>query len=112
MTTATAPLPVSCSRNSSAKALWRLSARRTMDRSPRNSRTDITLLILAWWMAGLDGLSERSRQAAASRVFQSGGNSFAWGAALGAYALKHCPKGLAVLHDTTSRGHGRVCGVQ
>ena len=41
-----------------------------------------------------------------SWVFQSGANSFAWGAALGNYALKNCPKGLAVLHDTTSWGMG------
>jgi branched-chain amino acid transport system substrate-binding protein len=41
-------------------------------------------------------------------VFQSGGNSFAWGAAMGDYALKHCPKGLAVLHDTTSWGMGGI----
>ena len=41
-----------------------------------------------------------------SWVFQSGANSFAWGAALGEYALKNCPKGLAVLHDTTSWGMG------
>jgi len=39
-------------------------------------------------------------------VFQSGANSFAWGAAVGDYALKHCPKGLAILHDTTSWGMG------
>ena len=39
-------------------------------------------------------------------MFQSGANSFAWGAALGEYALKNCPKGLAVLHDTTSWGMG------
>src|SRR3984957_3297727 len=40
MTMAMAPSPVSCSRNLSAKALWRLSARRTMDQSPRSSWTD------------------------------------------------------------------------
>jgi len=39
-------------------------------------------------------------------VFQSGANSFALGAALGEYTLKHCPKGLAVLHGTTSWGMG------
>ena len=34
-----------------SKARWRSSARRTMDRSRLSSPTDITSLILAWWMA-------------------------------------------------------------
>ncbi len=45
-------------------------------------------------------------------VFQSGGNSFAWGAGFADYALKHCPKGLAVLHDTTSWGMGGIAAIK
>lgn len=44
-------------------------------------------------------------------VFQSGGNSFAWGAAMADYALKHC-KGFAVLHDTTSYGMGAIAAIK
>ena len=47
-----------------------------------------------------------------SWVFQSGANSFAWGAVLGNYALKHCPKGIAILHRHHIVGHGRVRSVQ
>lgn len=43
-------------------------------------------------------------------VFEFGGNTFAWGAKFAEYALKHCQKGLAILHDRTSYGQGGYYG--
>ena len=40
-------------------------------------------------------------------VFDFGLNTFAWGDKIGEYALKHCPDGLAVLHDPSTYGAGR-----
>src|SRR5579875_2081145 len=45
-------------------------------------------------------------------VFDFGLNTFAWGAKIGEYALKHCPGGLAVLHDPTTYGNGGNYGIQ
>jgi ABC-type branched-subunit amino acid transport system substrate-binding protein len=45
-------------------------------------------------------------------VFEFGGNTFAWGAKFGEYALKHCPNGIAVLHDRTSYGQGGFYGIK
>ena len=45
-------------------------------------------------------------------VFEFGGNTFAWGGKIAQYALKHCPGGLAVLHDRTSYGEGGLAGIQ
>lgn len=39
-------------------------------------------------------------------------NTYAWGAILGTYASKHCPGGLAVLHDPTFYGLGGLAGIQ
>lgn len=39
-------------------------------------------------------------------------NTYAWGAILGTYATKHCPGGLAVLHDPTFYGLGGLAGIQ
>jgi branched-chain amino acid transport system substrate-binding protein len=45
-------------------------------------------------------------------VFDFGLNTFAWGEKIGAYALKHCPGGLAVLHDPTTYGDGGDFGIK
>lgn len=45
-------------------------------------------------------------------VFEFGGNTFAWGGKIAEYALKHCPGGLAVLHDRTSYGQGGLAGIK
>jgi ABC-type branched-subunit amino acid transport system substrate-binding protein len=45
-------------------------------------------------------------------VFDFGLNTFAWGAKIGEYALKHCPDGLAVLHDPSTYGMGGLYGIQ
>ena len=39
-------------------------------------------------------------------------NTYAWGQAVGEYAMKSCPKGLAVLHDPTFYGLGGLAGIQ
>lgn len=45
-------------------------------------------------------------------VFEFGGNTFAWGGKIAQYALKHCPGGLAVLHDRTTYGLGGYAGIR
>ncbi|HXQ42828.1 MAG TPA: ABC transporter substrate-binding protein [Candidatus Udaeobacter sp.] len=45
-------------------------------------------------------------------VFDFGLNTFAWGGKIGAYALKHCPDGLAVLHDPSTYGEGGNYGIK
>ena len=40
-------------------------------------------------------------------VFDFGLNTFAWGEKIGEYALKHCPDGIAVLHNPSTYGAGR-----
>ncbi len=45
-------------------------------------------------------------------VFDFGLNTFAWGEKIGEYALKHCPGGLAILHDPTTYGEGGAFGVK
>jgi branched-chain amino acid transport system substrate-binding protein len=39
-------------------------------------------------------------------------NTYAWGQAVGEYAMKSCPSGLAVLHDPTFYGLGGLAGIQ
>lgn len=39
-------------------------------------------------------------------------NTYAWGQVVGKYAMKSCPKGLAVLHDPTFYGLGGLAGIQ
>lgn len=39
-------------------------------------------------------------------------NTYAWGQIVGEYAMKSCPKGLAVLHDPTFYGLGGLAGIQ
>lgn len=39
-------------------------------------------------------------------------NTYAWGQAVGNYATKSCPTGLAVLHDPTFYGEGGLAGIQ
>lgn len=39
-------------------------------------------------------------------------NTYAWGQSVGNYATKHCPTGLAVLHDPTFYGLGGLAGIQ
>lgn len=39
-------------------------------------------------------------------------NTYAWGQAVGNYATKSCPNGLAVLHDPTFYGEGGLAGIQ
>ncbi len=41
-------------------------------------------------------------------VFDFGLNTFAWGEKIGEYALKHCPDGIAVLHDPVDLWPGRA----
>jgi ABC-type branched-subunit amino acid transport system substrate-binding protein len=45
-------------------------------------------------------------------VFDFGLNTFAWGEKIGEYTLKHCPEGLAVLHDPSTYGQGGLFGIQ
>jgi branched-chain amino acid transport system substrate-binding protein len=45
-------------------------------------------------------------------VFDFGLNTFAWGAKIASYAIKHCPDGLAVLHDPTTYGDGGNYGIR
>jgi ABC-type branched-subunit amino acid transport system substrate-binding protein len=45
-------------------------------------------------------------------VFDFGLNTFAWGEKIGNYALKHCPDGIAVLHDPSTYGQGGLFGIQ
>ena len=45
-------------------------------------------------------------------VFDFGLNTFAWGAKIAEYALKHCPDGLAVLHDPSTYGEGGTYGIK
>src|ERR1700722_11081726 len=45
-------------------------------------------------------------------VFDFGLNTFAWGDKIGEYALKHCPDGIAVLHDPSTYGQGGLYGIQ
>jgi branched-chain amino acid transport system substrate-binding protein len=45
-------------------------------------------------------------------VFEFGGNTFAWGGKVAEHALKHCPGGLAVLHDKTTYGLGGFYGIR
>jgi branched-chain amino acid transport system substrate-binding protein len=45
-------------------------------------------------------------------VFDFGLNTFAWGEKIGEHALKHCPDGLAVLHDPSTYGQGGLFGIQ
>lgn len=44
--------------------------------------------------------------------FSFGLNTFAWGEKLGEHALRHCPDGLAVLHDPTTYGEGGYFGIK
>ncbi|HUB71541.1 MAG TPA: ABC transporter substrate-binding protein [Acidimicrobiales bacterium] len=39
-------------------------------------------------------------------------NTYAWGQAVGDYAMKSCPTGLAVLHDPTFYGLGGLAGIE
>jgi ABC-type branched-subunit amino acid transport system substrate-binding protein len=39
-------------------------------------------------------------------------NTYAWGQAVGEYAMKSCPSGLAVLHDPTFYGLGGLAGIE
>lgn len=39
-------------------------------------------------------------------------NTYAWGQAVGNFAMKSCPNGLAVLHDPTFYGDGGLAGIQ
>ena len=45
-------------------------------------------------------------------VFDFGLNTFAWGEKIGEYALKHCPDGIAVLHDPSTYGQGGLFGIK
>jgi len=45
-------------------------------------------------------------------VFDFGLNTFAWGEKIADYALKHCPGGIAVLHDPTTYGDGGDYGIK
>jgi len=45
-------------------------------------------------------------------AFQFGANSFAWGGKIAEYALKHCPGGIAVIHDQTSYGEGGSAAIK
>ena len=45
-------------------------------------------------------------------VFDFGLNTFAWGEKIGEYALKHCPNGVAVLHDPSTYGQGGLYGIK
>lgn len=45
-------------------------------------------------------------------VFDFGLNTFAWGEKIGEHSLKHCPDGLAVLHDPSTYGQGGLFGIQ
>ncbi|MBW4025317.1 MAG: ABC transporter substrate-binding protein [Proteobacteria bacterium] len=45
-------------------------------------------------------------------VFDFGLNTFAWGAKIAQHAIKHCPDGLAVLHDPTTYGDGGNYGIK
>jgi branched-chain amino acid transport system substrate-binding protein len=45
-------------------------------------------------------------------VFDFGLNTFAWGAKIAEHAIKHCPDGLAVLHDPTTYGEGGDYGIK
>lgn len=45
-------------------------------------------------------------------VFDFGLNTFAWGAKIAELAMKHCPNGLAVLHDPTTYGDGGDYGIK
>lgn len=45
-------------------------------------------------------------------VFDFGLNTFAWGAKIAEHAVKHCPEGLAVLHDPTTYGEGGNYGIK
>lgn len=45
-------------------------------------------------------------------VFDFGLNTFAWGAKIAEHAIKHCPGGLAVLHDPTTYGNGGDYGIK
>lgn len=45
-------------------------------------------------------------------VFDFGLNTFAWGAKIAEHAIKHCPDGLAVLHDPTTYGDGGNYGIK
>jgi branched-chain amino acid transport system substrate-binding protein len=45
-------------------------------------------------------------------VFDFGLNTFAWGGKIAEYALKHCPDGLAVLHDPSTYGEGGFFGIK
>lgn len=44
-------------------------------------------------------------------AFSTSLNTFAWGEALGDWALNHCPGGLAVLHDPSGYGLGGLAGI-
>src|SRR4029078_2941355 len=48
---------------------------------------------------GLTVYSQGPDQKPTPWVFDFGVNTCAWGAKIAEYALKHCPDGLAVLHD-------------
>ncbi|HEX4766113.1 MAG TPA: ABC transporter substrate-binding protein [Lichenihabitans sp.] len=45
-------------------------------------------------------------------VFDFGLNTFAWGAKIAEHAIKHCPDGLAILHDPTTYGEGGDYGMK
>ena len=45
-------------------------------------------------------------------VFDFGLNTFAWGDKIAEHALKHCPDGLAMLHDPTTYGEGGDYGIK
>ncbi len=48
----------------------------------------------------------------ASWAWSNSLNTYAWGQAVGEYAMKSCPSGLAVLHDPTFYGLGGLAGIQ
>jgi branched-chain amino acid transport system substrate-binding protein len=48
----------------------------------------------------------------ASWAWSNSLNTYAWGQAVGDYAKKSCPAGLAVLHDPTFYGLGGLAGIQ
>ena len=45
-------------------------------------------------------------------VFDFGLNTFAWGSKIAEHAIKHCPDGLALLHDPTTYGEGGEYGIK
>jgi ABC-type branched-subunit amino acid transport system substrate-binding protein len=52
------------------------------------------------------------KKAPASWAWSNSLNTYAWGQAVGEYATKSCPSGLAVLHDPTFYGLGGLAGIE